>query len=82
MSLLFGEFFLHSYVFLMNIFLFQNETEWQIFLKTSIETIAMVAEYAPTETFDQVVNKYILYNIRKTFVNSELFSVGLNIVEF
>ncbi|KAJ8947794.1 hypothetical protein NQ318_019466 [Aromia moschata] len=32
-----------------------NETEWQVFLKTSIEVIAMVAECTPIETFNQVL---------------------------
>ncbi|KAK9752797.1 Exportin 1-like protein [Popillia japonica] len=32
-----------------------NETEWQLFLKTSIELIAMVAEFAPHETFNQIL---------------------------
>ncbi|KRT81677.1 hypothetical protein AMK59_5852, partial [Oryctes borbonicus] len=33
----------------------ENETEWQLFLKTSIEIVAMVAEYAPLQTFNQVL---------------------------
>ncbi|XP_017775704.1 PREDICTED: exportin-6-B isoform X2 [Nicrophorus vespilloides] len=32
-----------------------NETEWQVFLKTSIEIIAMIAEFAPIETFTRVL---------------------------
>ncbi|XP_018332327.1 exportin-6-B isoform X2 [Agrilus planipennis] len=33
----------------------EEETEWQFFLKTSIEIIAMVAEYNPQEVFNQVL---------------------------
>lgn len=31
-----------------------NETEWQIFLNTSVEIVAMIAEYAPLETLNNV----------------------------
>ncbi|XP_028138810.1 exportin-6 [Diabrotica virgifera virgifera] len=35
-----------------------NETEWQIFLKTTIEIIAIIAEYAPAETFGLVLSPW------------------------
>lgn len=34
----------------------QMETEWHIYLNTSIEIIALVSEFAPLETFNQVVS--------------------------
>ncbi|KAG5885493.1 Exportin-6 [Gonioctena quinquepunctata] len=35
-----------------------NQTEWQIFLKTTIEVIAIVAEYTPMETFGLVLSPW------------------------
>ncbi|KAF5293825.1 hypothetical protein FQA39_LY03310 [Lamprigera yunnana] len=35
-----------------------DESEWKVFLKTSVEVIAMIAEYAPTETFNEVCMFY------------------------
>ncbi|XP_056643159.1 exportin-6-like isoform X1 [Diorhabda sublineata] len=37
-----------------------NETEWQIFLKTTIEVIAVIAEYAQDETFGLVLSPWIV----------------------
>ncbi|XP_031353857.1 exportin-6 isoform X1 [Photinus pyralis] len=36
----------------------QSETEWEVFLNTSVEVIAMVAEYAPVDTFNEVLLKW------------------------
>lgn len=36
-------------------FLLQNETDYQAFLKTSIELIAIIGDYSPVDTFNQVV---------------------------
>lgn len=47
--------------------LLQNETDWDMFLKTSIEIIAVVAEYALFETFNQIVSFYLV-NFRKLLV--------------
>lgn len=35
-----------------------NETEWQIFLKTTIEVVAIIAEYAPAETFGLILSPW------------------------
>lgn len=36
----------------------ESQTEWQIFIKTSIEVIAMVAEFSPLNTFNQVLTPW------------------------
>lgn len=41
------------------IIIFQNETEWQHFLKECIEIIAMVAEIIPIAIFNLVVSQII-----------------------
>ncbi|KAK4874303.1 hypothetical protein RN001_013663 [Aquatica leii] len=35
-----------------------NESEWKVFLKTSNEVVAMIAEYAPIDTFNEVLIKW------------------------
>ncbi|KAJ3624840.1 hypothetical protein MTP99_018434 [Tenebrio molitor] len=35
-----------------------NETEWQIFLKSSIEIISMIAGHAPLETLNMTLNPW------------------------
>lgn len=44
-----------------------------MFLKTSIEIIAVVAEYAPLPTFNQIVRLFLLFQV--TVETFRLFSV-------
>ncbi|XP_008196875.1 exportin-6 [Tribolium castaneum] len=62
-----------------------NETDWQIFLKTSIEIVSMVAEYAPLETLNLILMPwktcYDIYRRIETIVDHQNCSLNCELSE-
>ncbi|XP_023020105.2 exportin ellipsoid body open [Leptinotarsa decemlineata] len=48
-----------------------NQTEWEIFLKTTVEIIAIVAEYTPMETFGLILSPWkVCFDIFQNMENT------------